>query len=197
MVDKVLCVPLGDDPTLALKNLGAGDQVAEMEFTLPLDPMTSSGLAAIFSRFGAKGVSPSLPRQVERLGFAPVRGMLRGFIDLVFMHRGKFYLLDWKSNHLGDRLEDYDQDSLDQAMLREHYHLQYHFYTVALHRYLSGRIPGYDYETHFGGVFYLFLRGIDGGRGPDFGIFRDRPPQLLIEGISQYLGGRGEGDCHE
>ncbi|ALC16835.1 DNA helicase/exodeoxyribonuclease V, beta subunit [Desulfuromonas soudanensis] len=196
MVDKVLCAPLGDDPTLALQNLGTGEQVAEMEFTLPLEPITSGGLAAIFSRFGADGVPPSLPGQMERLGFVPVRGMLRGFIDLVFMHQGRYYLLDWKSNHLGDRIEDYHQGALEQAMLREHYHLQYHLYTVALHRYLSGRIPGYDYETHFGGVFYLFLRGIDGGRGPDFGIFRNRPPQLLIEGISQYLGGRVEGGSH-
>jgi exodeoxyribonuclease V beta subunit len=197
MLDKVLSAPLAEDPAFVLKNLGAGDQVAEMEFTLPLDPITSGGLAVIFSRFGAKGVFPSLPRQVERLGFVPVRGMLRGFIDLVFMHQGKFYLLDWKSNHLGDRIEDYDQDALEQAMLREHYHLQYHLYAVALHRYLSGRIAGYDYETHFGGVFYLFLRGIDGRRGSDYGIYRDRPSQLLIEGISQYLGGRGGGDAHE
>jgi exodeoxyribonuclease V beta subunit len=78
-------------------------------------------------------------------------------------------------------------------MSEDLYVLQYHLYAVALHEYLKGRMAGYDYDRHFGGVFYVFLRGVDPARGPETGIFRDRPRRDLIEDLSEGLVARSQG----
>jgi exodeoxyribonuclease V beta subunit len=122
-----------------------------------------------------------------RLAFDPVKGFLRGFMDLVFMHEGRYYLIDWKSNHLGNSVEDYGQDALLKSMIRDNYILQYHLYTVALHRYLKNRLEGYSYDKHFGGVFYVYLRGVDPARGPEYGIFRARPDEGAVERLCDVL----------
>jgi exodeoxyribonuclease V beta subunit len=90
---------------------------------------------------------------------------MRGFIDLVFEHGGRYYLADYKSNWLGPRRSEYGQTELARAMGREAYYLQYLVYCVALHRYLGSRVQGYSYESHFGGVRYLFLRGMQPAAG--------------------------------
>jgi exodeoxyribonuclease V beta subunit len=80
---------------------------------------------------------------------------LWGFIDLVFRHEGRYYVLDWKSN----LLDSYDDQSVQKSMDHHRYHLQWKLYAVALDRWLSARVEDYDPEQHFGGVHYLFLRG--------------------------------------
>jgi exodeoxyribonuclease V beta subunit len=89
-----------------------------------------------------------------------VFGMMNGLIDLFVEHDGIYYILDWKSNYLGDTLEDYASDKLTGAMNESNYHLQYLIYCVAVRKYLTSRKTDFDYEKHFGGVFYLFLRGV-------------------------------------
>jgi exodeoxyribonuclease V beta subunit len=106
---------------------------------------------------------------------------MKGFIDMVFEHDGRFYLADWKSNFLGNRKEQYHRDRLTEAMLEHHYLLQYHLYVMALHRYLLLRQPDYDYHCHFGGVYYLFLRGMEPAWGADYGVYCDRPEKELVE----------------
>ncbi|HAS86230.1 MAG TPA: hypothetical protein DCS31_05455 [Candidatus Competibacteraceae bacterium] len=108
---------------------------------------------------------------------------MKGYIDLVFESGGRFYLADYKSNWLGAEVAAYRRSRLDEAMARESYGLQYLIYTVALHRYLRLRVPNYHYDRHFGGVFYLFLRGMDPAWGEDYGVFRDRPPAELIRAL--------------
>ena len=115
--------------------------------------------------------------------------MLRGFMDLVVEQGGRFYILDWKSNHLGNSVEDYGDGGMRREMERNFYQLQYLLYAVALDNYLRLRIPDYDYERHFGGVFYVFLRGVD-GKGN--GIFADRPSKELIGELSKVLVGAGK-----
>lgn len=121
---------------------------------------------------------------------------MRGFIDLVFEHRGRYYLADYKSNWLGAAPEAYSAPVLARAMGREAYYLQYLVYCVALHRYLGLRVSGYAYESHFGGVRYLFVRGMrpDSGdgkagavTGPACGVFADRPDEALIAELDAYL----------
>ncbi|OOF58896.1 exodeoxyribonuclease V subunit beta [Rodentibacter myodis] len=114
----------------------------------------------------------------EMLQFEEIRGMVRGTIDLVFRHQGKYYLLDYKSNFLGETLADYHPKALEKAMLHHHYDWQYLLYTLALHRYLKSVDSNYDYERDFGGVFYLFLRGMNGEA--QSGVFFDRPKVQLI-----------------
>ena len=97
---------------------------------------------------------------MPHLAFADLAGYLKGFIDLVVEHGGRFYIIDWKSNHLGYAANDYGPSALQAAMTEHGYHLQHLLYTLALHRYLSRRMSGYALETHFGGVLYLFIRGV-------------------------------------
>jgi exodeoxyribonuclease V beta subunit len=95
--------------------------------------------------------------------------------------------VDWKSNHLGYRVEAYYGESLKSAMDQKLYSLQYLLYTVALNRFLALRVRDYQYATHFGGVLYLFLRGMDRARGEEFGVFRDTPPVELIDELTNCL----------
>jgi len=84
-------------------------------------------------------------------------------------------------------VEDYGPESLGRAMDENFYTLQYHLYTIALHQYLKLRVPEYTYESHFGGVFYVFLHGVDPEKGPDFGIYRDRVPAHLVDELTREL----------
>ena len=138
-----------------------------------------------------KQLAKDISRNMPQLAFNDMTAYLNGVIDLVFEANGKFWLLDWKSNHLGYRPEDYDVKSLSAAMDEHGYHWQYLLYTVALHRYLSSRLPNYDYDRHFGGVYYLFVRGVrpdwKNTDGSPSGVFFTRPNRELITAIDRSL----------
>ncbi|MEF1186454.1 PD-(D/E)XK nuclease family protein, partial [Vibrio sinaloensis] len=121
------------------------------------------------------------------LGFQNVQGMLKGFIDLVFEDKGKYYVLDWKSNHLGDDVSYYHGEALKAAMADHRYDLQYQIYALALHRFLRSRLPNYDYQQHFGGVYYLFLRGMDGESS--HGIFSAKPSLEFLDDMDRLIDG--------
>lgn len=193
----VLDTPLSsEDPTLRLATISAARRRNELEFILPTAggehgdaiALTRERLAALFRRYG-EGLPAGYPEQVDRLGFSPLRGFLKGFIDLVLVHRDRWYLADYKTNHLGDDLGAYAPPRLGQTMVEDHYVLQYHLYTVALVRHLARTVPGFRYERDFGGVFYLFLRGMTPGGGATRGVFFDRPPAARIDALSDLLRG--------
>jgi exodeoxyribonuclease V beta subunit len=117
---------------------------------------------------------------------AQLNGMLKGFIDLVFEHDGRYYVADYKSNWLGASDAAYTAEALRAAMLQARYDLQYALYLVALHRLLRSRLPDYDYERHVGGAVYLFLRATPGS---GHGVFADRPPRALIEALDRLFAG--------
>lgn len=99
---------------------------------------------------------------VEEIALQGFSGHFKGAIDLVFRHAGKYYILDYKSNYLGDAVSDYQGEALNRAMDDHRYDAQYLIYTLALHRHLEQRLGDrYSYERDFGGVLYLFLRGLD------------------------------------
>jgi exodeoxyribonuclease V beta subunit len=196
MLGKVMTTPLDERvPGLTLAKLTAAQRLHELEFYFPLQRIAPQMIGKLLQEhrfFGARG---SEGREPERLSFAPVQGMLKGFIDLVFEFQGRFYLADWKSNLLGSRIEDYGAAALAGEIRRRHYYFQYQLYTVALDRYLRMRLPGYSYEKHFGGVYYLFLRGIDPAR-PQCGIHRDRLSEPLVRELGRVLiGSVGEEDA--
>ena len=85
---------------------------------------------------------------------------LKGEIDLVYQHDNRFYIVDYKSNFLGNDFDDYQHDNLHKAMQHHHYFLQACIYQVALHRFLKLRLVDYDMDTHLGAVEYAFLRGM-------------------------------------
>ena len=117
---------------------------------------------------------------ISRLSFATLRGFLKGFIDLVFEHEGRYYVADYKSNWLGPGDADYTPQAMRDAVLEHRYELQYVLYLFALHRLLRARLPDYDYDTHVGGAVYVFLRG---GASASRGVHLERPPRALIEAL--------------
>jgi len=187
MLLNVINTPLSSpDGPFTLAALEQGSWRSELEFFFPLKFISCGLLADCLKRHGQKAMA-DLAAVADALRFMPVRGMLRGFVDMVFRHKGRYYIIDWKSNHLGFRPEDYNQQALKREMERNLYPLQYLLYTVALHRYLSLRIRQYDYEQHFGGVLYLFVRGITPQSAETCGIFRDRPAVELVNDLTACL----------
>ncbi|HHQ2396258.1 TPA: exodeoxyribonuclease V subunit beta [Klebsiella pneumoniae] len=170
-------------PDIALNQLAARDKQVEMAFYLPIAQLlTAERLDALIRQYDP------LSADTPPLDFRQVHGMLKGFIDLVFRHEGRYYLLDYKSNWLGEDREAYTRPAMEQAMRAHRYDLQYQLYSLALHRYLHHRLADYDYDRHFGGVIYLFLRGMDGQEGGQ-GIFTTRPVRPLIDGLDQLFAG--------
>jgi len=163
--------PLSNEIGIALADLANKDCIKEMPFYLAI--REHFDVDAFNRALKAHHHLPSDPLQFEQ-----IQGMVRGSIDLIFRHNEKYYLVDYKSNFLGSTLADYNQGALKKEMLHSHYDWQYLIYTLALHRYLQSVVPDYDYARDFSGVFYLFLRGMNGE--PQSGVFYDRPSVELI-----------------
>ena len=128
-----------------------------------------------------------MARMVKIDDYRTLEGAMVGFIDLFFEHKGKYYLLDWKSNFLGSSLDDYTPDKLEVAMTANNYHLQYLIYTIAAKRFLESRLPDFDYERDFGGVFYLFLRGCR--QNQTLGVFFTKPEMTMVEQMDLLMKG--------
>ncbi len=112
-----------------------------------------------------------------------IEGKLNGFIDLFFEKDNKYYILDWKSNYLGDQLENYHKDALIKAMSENNYHLQYLIYSLAVHKYLQLKLANYRYEKDFGGVIYVFLRGVRPEKQD--GFFCYKPTKACIQRLEE------------
>jgi len=164
----------------SLSSLSKEDVLKEMEFFFPVQNIQADELWKLIRNELPK---TSLTEQIF--------GFMKGFIDLTFRVGDAYYILDYKSNHLGDKLTDYEGEKLSEAIKDAGYDLQYHIYTLALHRFLKQRMKGYSYSKNFGGVMYLFLRGVD-KQVPASGVFFDKPDFSLIEQLDNYIkrGGR-------
>jgi exodeoxyribonuclease V beta subunit len=184
MVKKVLAAPIDD---FTLSGIKTKERLSELEFYFPLNHVSKSDLADCFSSSGTGGIFREFPAMIEGLHFDPSRGFMRGFIDLVFGYNGRYYIVDWKSNYLGNTVDDYNRAALGSAMRNNYYILQYHLYTLAVHQYLRRRLKRYSYDEHFGGVVYVFLRGVDPASGEEYGIYHARPSQEFVENLSKAL----------
>jgi exodeoxyribonuclease V beta subunit len=158
----------------------AADRRPEIEFQFALQP---TGVDALLRLLHAHGVvrerhSFGLRRQLE--------GLMTGLIDLTYCHDGRWYVLDYKSN----RLPAYDHLALQRAMAHSEYDLQALIYTLALHRWLRFRLPGYDYARDFGGIRYLFCRGLDASRADSPGVHVQRFAPELIEALDALFAGQ-------
>ena len=181
MMSKVLATPL-DGRGLNLGGVSAADRLDEMEFHYPVQ-LDGAELAGLLN---ARGYSSAADIISSGRGHA----YMRGFVDLVFRHQGRFFVVDYKSNRLGDSASAYQSDRLGQIMAAEGYTLQYLLYTLALHRYLRNRLRAYDYAENFGGVHYLFLRGMSPDEPAGLGVYSDMPPQDLVESMDLLLKGK-------
>ena len=204
--------PLADD--VCLRRIATSDRIAEMDFEIPLGGGDTPHARATLRAF-ADVLRRHLPEddplrpyadhlEASLLGEETLRGYLTGSIDLTFRHGGRYFVVDYKTNRLGDpdaplTLSAYGPEALAAAMNHSSYPLQAILYAVVLHRYLRWRLPGYDPETHLGGVMYLYVRGMAGAdtpRGDDdtpFGVFTWRPPAALVVALSAIIDGRERG----
>ncbi len=128
---------------------------------------------------------------VTPLSHRLMEGYLTGFADLVCQHDGKYYIFDYKTNYLGEAMADYGSDQLVAAMQSHNYGLQYWIYTLVLHRHLQNMIPNYEYDRHFGGVMYLFLRGMS-PLSPGSGVYFSLPDYRTLVKLDYAM--RGEDD---
>ncbi|MBT8372503.1 MAG: exodeoxyribonuclease V subunit beta, partial [Deltaproteobacteria bacterium] len=177
-------------PQKAAFSLSAVDNAArinEMSFYFPIKHVSPSTLTNVFREFSDQVVLRDFPQSLERLTFSPVRGLMMGFLDVLFEHNDRYYIIDWKSNFLGVSLDNYIKKRLNEEMRKSFYILQYHLYVLATHLHLKMRMPGYDYEKNFGGIFYIFLRGISAKKASDYGIYEDRPERALVEALEKAL----------
>jgi len=178
--------PLGENE-IKLKDLDLSERLVELEFCFPLKNFSFYKLKKILSE-----PSSQLPnvfiRASQDLSFEHFNGYMKGYIDLVFESNKRFYIVDYKSNWLGNGIADYAPNRLFMPMAQHHYYIQYLIYSIGLHRYLACRIPDYSYDQHFGGIFYLFLRGI-GEDGPN-GIFETKPSYALIRQMDDLMDGK-------
>jgi exodeoxyribonuclease V beta subunit len=171
-------------PGLTLGGVPPSRQLAEMEFHYLLDDASMATLRDACARLGEPELVPFAA--VNRL-----RGRMTGKIDLIVEHQGRYLVLDYKSNYLGDRMDGYMPAALGAAMDAHQYRFQALLYTVAVDRMLRQRIPGYRREQHLGGAIYLFVRAV--GLAPQAGIWRHRFDDALIEAADGVLAGRLEG----
>jgi len=180
---RLLTVPLRLPPVNGMAEAtltlgGLTSFLAEMEFWLAIHATDVQILDARVTAATLDGA--------ERPALEPrwLNGMMKGFIDLVIEHDGRYYILDYKSNWLGESDAAYTPEAMRRVILEERYELQYVLYLLALHRQLRARLPDYQYERHVGGAIYLFLRGTE---APGQGLHVERPPAALIESLDALI----------
>ncbi|MGE8286901.1 MAG: exodeoxyribonuclease V subunit beta [Stenotrophomonas sp.] len=168
----------------ALHSLAVGTYSAEIEFHFAMQATTVPALLRVLHVYGVVR---------DRHGFGlrrQLEGLMTGKIDLTYVRDGRWYVLDYKSN----RLPDYAPSQLEAAMQHSEYDLQALIYTVALHRWLRFRLgAGYDYTRDFGGIRYLFCRGLDASRTPSPGLYAHRFAPELVHAVDELFAGGREG----
>ncbi len=156
----------------------------ELEFLFPVALTAAETVDSLIQQHLFPGLSrpPVSPLTLQ--------GMMKGFIDLLFVHNGRYHVCDWKSNTLGNSSTDYTGERMINAIVQKRYDIQIAIYNVALHRHLSARMKGYDPAKHLGATVYTFLRGMNGPDGS--GVVVEVPLKLIYE-LNNTL--RGEPDA--
>ena len=194
MLARVMAAPLTPEGAapFSFSQIHRQDRLVELAFHLPLRSLDAAALGRVFADCRHPDLQGRLPQLMEQLAFRVDGGYLKGYIDLVFRHDGRFYLADWKSNLLGAVYAAYRPAILAEVMADAYYFLQYHLYAAALDRFLRTSCADYRYADHFGGIFYCFIRGMGPPGGPPTGIFYDRPAESLIAQLGELLSNNNE-----
>ncbi len=166
----------GSGAGVPLSGIRQNRMVPEMEFFL--DAPDSLNLERILSILADTASGQAKPLVSREKQLPDRNGVLNGIIDLIFEHGGKYYIVDWKTNWLGDSDADYTPARIRAAMGNAGYVLQSYLYAAALCRFLRQR--GMDYGS-FGGVYYIFLRGL--AEETENGIWFDVPPRECLDAL--------------
>ncbi|MGW8194994.1 MAG: 3'-5' exonuclease, partial [Desulforhopalus sp.] len=167
-----------DHDNFSLSMLADGDCLKEMAFYYRLSHLATDRVNTILAK--EKTVAP--------LSHKEMQGYLTGFVDLICRYRDRYYVIDYKTNFLGEQLEDYSRENLVSAMKSHNYGLQYWIYSLVLHRHLKNFLPGYAYQQNYGGVMYLFVRGMR----PDIaggGVYSTTPDYHTLRELERVIGG--------
>lgn len=157
--EDILKAPLTFGNTLS--DIATDKTLRESEFYFPMNASNSAELTKMLSNHRVQEAKGSSGRSSVHLpGYKKLKGMMHGFIDLIFEHDGKYYVADYKSNFLGESFEQYNEEAMRDNIEEHFYDLQYLIYALALHRQLQFLIPNYSVEQNFGGVYYFYLRGM-------------------------------------
>jgi exodeoxyribonuclease V beta subunit len=175
----MMSVSRADYGELNLDKVSPDQMIREMEFYFPVKAPDSEKIKKIIRGKEHHGLDDDYGKH-----------FIKGFIDLIVRQNDKYYILDYKSNHLGDDKAHYHPDRLREEILNSNYDIQYYLYTLALIKHLKSRDPAFDYSRLIGGVFYVFIRGVE--NGTDQGIYFDRPDEKLIGELDSYLNQKGE-----
>jgi exodeoxyribonuclease V beta subunit len=131
---------------------------SEMEFWMPSRNASLAQIDAICRRW----IELDAPRGA--LPDHTLRGMFKGYVDLVFQHDGRYWLLDYKTSIVERTDSAYTRAALEKITAENRYDLQGVLYLVALHRLLRARLgESYDPTQHLGGAAFFYLRGIGPG----------------------------------
>jgi exodeoxyribonuclease V beta subunit len=186
---RVGATPLSTDADAPrLIDLSRDLQLRELGFMLCVDRPKLEGLAELMRQYGAAAISPRYYERLAEVSSQTLQRFLQGYIDLMFEWQGKWYVADYKSN----TLPKYEPEAINDAVQREHYVLQGQIYTAAAHRYLQQRVRDYEPEAHWGGVIFLFLRGMQGPERAGSSVYFDRQPAELLRAVDRWLGGGHE-----
>ncbi|MBS3804183.1 MAG: exodeoxyribonuclease V subunit beta [Oleiphilaceae bacterium] len=187
LIETPLPLPRQPDLSEPFVPLGALTRtVPEMEFWFASQHVDTRALDRIVCAHTLLDAGPDTKASRPEVDHMQLNGMLKGFIDLVFEHEGRYYVADYKSNYLGPDDSSYTAEAMALVVAEKRYDLQYALYLLALHRLLRARLPEYDYDTHIGGAVYLFLRG---NGAPGAGVHQDRPDRAMIDALDALFRG--------
>lgn len=173
--DMIRNVVSAEIPGLTLSEVKETEELREMEFHFKARQTSLENILGIIRSEG--GQREDSDHNLE--------SFLTGFIDLIVRQNGKYYIVDYKSNYLGESLADYSRDHLEEEIHNASYDLQYHLYTVALVKHLKSRMREFNYEKDFGGVAYLFVRGMR--KGERNGVWFHKPEEAVIRSLTNAL----------
>jgi len=174
-------LPLSSGSSVTLASLSESSCLKEMEFYFRMSRLETEMINQVLSPDPV--VCP--------LSHRVMQGYLTGLIDLIYESGGRYYILDYKTNNLGDSMGDYSQENLRHSMRSHNYGLQYWIYTLVLHCHLKNVVDDYSYMDHFGGVLYLFVRGLHPDK-PGNGVFTVVPDVDRLNGLEEIFGGTDE-----
>ncbi|MGJ8693498.1 MAG: exodeoxyribonuclease V subunit beta [Thalassotalea sp.] len=199
---------------ISLSSLTGAKTLREAEFYFPMNNAQMKTLGNllndhrnfIYTKSAQNSTSDNLGnRQSNHINlplYRQLKGMMHGFIDLLFEAEGKYYVCDYKSSYLGDDFSDYQHQNLLTNIEDNYYDLQYLIYSLALHRYLKSNLENYQFERDFGGVFYLYLRGMkknhhyqnSDGSICSSGVYHSEISKTLIEQLDSLFAGERSDD---
>lgn len=202
VINAPICLQDDYSESVKMSQLQLENTLREAEFYFPITALNSQHLIEILTEHRKALCQKGLlslnhieaPLQLSR---SHIEGMMHGFIDLIFEHGGKFYVADYKSTYLGSSLDDYLPAALAENNLVHAYDLQYLIYALALHRYLAQQLPDYSPANHFGGVSYLYVRGMQAEKqcqNSVTGVFFTELDAQTLQSLDDAFAGQNKGE---